>query len=146
MDANMSSSLPARSAAGHKMWPIWAGRVLSAIPALLMIMSAVMKLSHVPNVVQGFAQFGIPETLITPIGVLELLCVVLYVVPATALLGAVLIAGYLGGAIITHWRAGQGPVALAPLLLAMIAWAGLWLREPRLRELLPTRRSQDDAA
>lgn len=140
MDANMSPSLPAGSSAAQKVSSIWTGRVLSAIPVLLMIMSGVMKLSHAPNVVQGFGQFGIPESLITPIGVLELLCVVLYVVPATALLGAVLIAGYLGGAIITHWRAGQGPVALAPFLLAVFAWAGLWLREPRLRELLPTRR------
>jgi hypothetical protein len=124
-----------------KPWMLWTGRVLSAIPVLLMVLSGVMKLSHTANVVQGFSQFGIPEQLITPIGVIELACVAIYLVPQTAVLGAVLIDGYLGGAIITHLRAGQGAVALAPFLLGVSAVAGLWLREPRLRELLPARRS-----
>lgn len=123
-----------------KPWMTWTGRVLSALPVLLMTMSGVSKLMHAQNVVQGFAQFGIPESLITPIGVIEVLCVVIYLVPPTAVLGAILIAGYLGGAVLTHWRAGQGPVAFAPLLLGIFAWAGLWLRDGRLRELLPMRR------
>ena len=121
-------------------WMLWTGRVLSAIPVLLMIMSAVAKLMHAPNVVEGFGKFGIPAPLITPIGLIELLCVALYLVPQTAVLGAVLITGYLGGAVLTHWRAGEGPVALAPFFLGVFAWAGLWLRDTRLRDLLPTRR------
>jgi DoxX-like protein len=123
-----------------KPWEIWTGRVLSALPVLLMGFSGVMKLTHNPGVMQGFASFGIPESLITPIGLLELACVVVYLIPPAAVLGAVLITGYLGGAVVTHLRVGQGPVAIAPFMLGVFAWAGLWLRDPRLRALLPLRR------
>jgi hypothetical protein len=119
---------------------LWSGRVLSAIPVVFMTMSGVMKLSHAPNVVQGFAQMGIPEGLITLIGVLELACVIIYLVPSLALLGAVLMVGYLGGAVFVHLRAGQGPMALAPFIIGAAGMGGLWFREPRLRELLPVRR------
>jgi hypothetical protein len=121
-------------------WMLWTGRVLSAIPVLLMIMSGVMKLSHSPAVVQGFGEAGIVEGLITPIGLIELACVVIYLVPPTAVLGAILMAGYLGGAVLTHLRAGQVPQALAPFIVGVLAWAGLWLRDARLRALLPTRK------
>jgi len=118
----------------------WTGRILSAIPVLMMTMSGVMKLSHSHDVVQGFGQFGFAESLLTPIGLIELACVVVYLIPRTALLGALLMVGYLGGAVVTHLRAGQGPMALAPFILGMMAVGGLWLREARLRELLPLRR------
>jgi hypothetical protein len=134
----MSESMPLEA---QKPWMMWTGRVLSALPVLLMLFSGGMKISHNPGVVQNFAAFGIPEAMILPIGLIEVGCVVVYLIPPTAVLGAVLIAGYLGGAVLTHWRVGQGPVAFAPLLLGGFAWAGLWLREPRLRELLPLRRS-----
>jgi len=124
-----------------KPWMVWTGRVLSALPVLAMALSGVMKLSMSPDVVQGFAQFGIAESLIRPIGAIELACVVVYLVPPASLLGALLMVGYLGGAVLTHLRAGQGPMALAPLFLGVLAVAGLWLREPRLRELLPLRRA-----
>jgi hypothetical protein len=74
---------------------------------------------------------------LVPIGLLELLCAVLYLVPQTALLGAVLLTGYLGGAVATHLRIGE-PFVL-PLVLGVLIWAGLWLRDPRLRGLLPLR-------
>ncbi len=86
-------------------WVLWASRVLSAIPVLMVGFSAVMKLVRAPPVIQGMtAQFGYPSGLIVPIGVVELACVVLYVIPRTAVLGAVLLTGYLGGAIATHVR------------------------------------------
>lgn len=136
----MSDSLATVSSTPVR-WQLWTGRVLSALPVLLMVMSGVMKLSHSPNVVQGFGAFGIAEGLITPIGIIELACVVLYLIPGTAVLGALLITGYLGGAVLTHWRGGQPGIALAPFVLGVIAWGGLWLRDPRLRALLPLRRS-----
>ena len=119
---------------------IWTGRVLSAIPVLMMLLSGVMKVAHNPGVVQGFAGFGIPESLITPIGLLELFCAAVYVIPPTAVLGAVLVTGYFGGAILTHLRAGQGSVIIGPFLFGALAWAGLWLRDLRVRALLPLRR------
>jgi hypothetical protein len=75
-----------------------------------------------------------PE-LITPIGIIELACVALYLIPPTAALGAVLIAAYLGGAVLAHMIGGQ-PV-WAPILVAVVAWLGLYLREPRVRALFP---------
>ncbi len=130
--ATISSPLPS--------WQLWTGRVLSALPVLLMTMSGVMKLSHSTQVVEGFGKSGIVEGLITPIGLIELACVVIYLVPTTAVLGAVLIVGYLGGAVLLHLRAGETAIALSPFLLGVFAWGGLWLRDPRLRALLPLRR------
>src|SRR5689334_10478759 len=103
-----------------KRWPVWVGRVLSALPVLLMVMSGSMKLMRQPMVVQSFAgQFGYPEGTLLPIGIVELLCAVIYVVPQTAVLGAILITGYLGGATATHVRIGQPFVA--PLALGVLA-------------------------
>ncbi len=115
---------------------LWAGRILSAVPALLMLMSAVMKLMQLPPVIEGFVgKFGYPQSTVVPIGVVELLCVVLYAIPRTSVLGAILVTGYLGGAIATHVRVGD--VFLPPLVLGVLAWAGLYLRDERLRRLIP---------
>ena len=117
---------------------LWTGRIVSAVPVLLLIMSAVMKISHRPEVVQGFVgQHGFPLSAIRPIGLVELLCVVLYLVPWTRVLGAVLLTGYLGGAIVTHVRIGES--FLAPLGVGVLLWLGLYLRIPRLGALLPLR-------
>lgn len=121
-------------------WMLWTSRVLSAIPVLLMTMSAVFKLSHAPNVVDGFGKSGIAAGLITPIGLMELGCVVLYLLPPTAVLGAIFMVGYLGGAVLLHLRAGETMLAFSPFLVGVFAWAGLWLREPRLQSLLPLRK------
>lgn len=119
---------------------LWTGRVLSAAPVLMMLMSAVMKFMRTPQVMEGFVgKFGYPEGTLLPIGVLELICVLLYAVPQTAVLGAVLVTGYLGGAVATHVRVGDA--FIAPAILGAVAWAGLYLRDPRLRALLPLRRS-----
>lgn len=115
----------------------WAGWVLSVLPAPLFVMSALMKFEGGPEIEQGFAHLGLPIDLRIPLGVLELSCVAIYLVPRTAVLGAVLLAGYLGGAICTHLRVGD-PFFMQ-ILLGIVLWLGLWLRESRLRALLPLR-------
>lgn len=116
---------------------LWTGRIVSAVPILFLIMSAVMKLSRRPEVVEGFAKFGFPANSLVPIGLVEILCVVLYLVPWTSVLGAVLLTGYLGGAVVTHVRVGDN--FLAPLGMGVLLWLGLYLRVPRLGALLPLR-------
>jgi hypothetical protein len=118
---------------------IWTGRVLSALPVLLMVFSASLKLSRTPAAVEGFSRFGYAEYLLVPLGIVELSCVVLYLIPQTAVLGAILMTGYLGGAVATHFRVSD-PSFILPALLGVIAWLGLYLREPRLRALAPLRK------
>lgn len=118
---------------------LWAGRIVSALPVLAMGMSSVMKLARTANVLEGWAAFGYPPGSLLPIGLAELLCAVLYLIPRTSVLGAILVTGYLGGAAATHVRAGQA-VFVAPVILGVLAWGGLFLRDPRLRALLPLRR------
>ena len=118
---------------------LWIGRVMSALPALLVLMSSVMKLMKMAAVVEGFARTGVPERLIIPVGVIELACVIVYVIPQTAVLGAILMTGLLGGATITTLRIGD-PTYPMPVVLGMLAWGGLFLRDTRLRELIPLRK------
>src|SRR3954468_24810389 len=115
----------------QKSWTLWAGWILSALVALLMIYSAILKLTHNPQAVQGFTAFGLGTGALTVIGIVELTCVVLYLVPPTAALGAVLIAAYLGGAVMAH-LVGHIPLPM-PILVGVVAWLGLYLREPRVR-------------
>ena len=117
---------------------LWTGRVLSALPALGLLVSAAMKLAHGPVVVAMFAnKLGYQESSITGIALLELACTALYVIPQTAFLGALLLTGYLGGAIATHVRVGEPFVT--PLILGALVWVGLYLRESRLKGLAPLR-------
>lgn len=117
---------------------LWAGRIVSALPVLMLLASAGMKLSHSPQMVQNFVgKLGFPESTLTPIALLELLCVALYVAPWTRVLGAVLLTGYLGGAVVTHVRIGDP--FLVPVILGAALWLGLYLRDPRLRAFLPSR-------
>ena len=118
----------------------WIGRVVSAIPVLMMALSAVMKLVRQPQAAEAFVkQFGYSDGLLVPIGVLELTCAVVYVIPRIAVLGAVLVTTFLGGAVATHVRIGD-PSFIGPTVLGILAWLGLYLREPRLHELLPLRK------
>ncbi|HEX9574035.1 MAG TPA: DoxX family protein [Myxococcales bacterium] len=120
-------------------WSVWVGRVLSALPVLAMLFSATFKFRAPAEVVQIFTgKFGYPPQTLTPLGVVELSCAVLYAIPQTAVLGALLMTGYLGGAVATHVRVSD--VWLPPAVLGVVAWVGLYLREPRLRDLLPLRR------
>lgn len=131
-----STSVAPRSSA-KKL--IWTGRVLSAIPILLMVFSAVMKFLKPPAVVEGFAKYGYPESVITTIATLEILSCLVYLIPRTAVLGAILMTGYLGGATATNVRVGD-PSYIMTVLLGVFVWAGLFLRDARLRELLPLRK------
>ena len=119
---------------------LWAGRIVSALPVLLLAFSAFMKLRGPAEVVQVFTgKFGYPAQTLTPLGIVELSCAVLYAIPQTAVLGAVLMTGYLGGAVATHFRVSD-PQWFGPAVLGALAWLGLYLRDPRLRDLLPLRR------
>lgn len=116
---------------------LWAGRILTAIPALLLLFSGGMKLMKPPAVVEGMAHLGLPEHLALPIGILEIGVTRLYLFPRTAVLGAILVAAYLGGATVTHVRLGEP--FIGPVALGVLAWIGLYLREPRLQPLVPFR-------
>ena len=117
---------------------LWAGYIMSALPVGLLLFSSVMKLMKLAPVMEGFARFGYPESLILGIGILELSCTVVYVIPQTTILGAILLTGYLGGATATHMRIGE-PFFM-PIVLGMLVWGGLYLRDDRLRALIPLRR------
>ncbi len=117
---------------------IWVGRIISYATMGLFVMSGVMKLMNGPQVAQGMGHLGLPESLIKPLGILELACVLVYVIPQTATLGAILFAGYMGGAMLAHLRIGE-PVYMH-IVLGVAIWLGLYLREGRLREILPIRK------
>lgn len=117
---------------------IWAGRIVSALPVLMLLMSGIMKLAGPPAVVEGFTHLGYSDSLALPLGIVELVCTALYVIPQTAVLGAILLTGYLGGATATHLRINEP--FFAAIVLGMLVWLGLFLRDARLRELIPFRR------
>lgn len=120
-------------------WQMWTGRILSGLLTLMMLASATGKLSHAPQMVEMFTgRFGFRESSLTPIGVLEIACALSYAVPRTSVLGAGLLSAYLGGAVATHVRVGDP--FIAPVVLGLIAWVGLYLRDERIRALLPLRR------
>lgn len=116
---------------------LWIGRVISALPVLLLLFSASMKITRAPAAVEGFAKYGYPDRVIAPLGLVELTCTIIYVIPRTSVLGAILLAGYLGGATATHVRAGEP--FIMPVIAGVLVWLGLLLREARLRPLLPLR-------
>lgn len=119
---------------------LWAGRIISAIPALFLLMDGVMKLFKPAVVVETTVKLGYPESAILGMGIVLLACTVLYVIPRTAILGAILLTGYLGGAVATHVRVGEGPFPiLFPVFFGLLIWGGLWLRDERLRTLIPLR-------
>lgn len=129
-------------AAPDRKTAVRVGRVLSGLCVLFLALDGVAKLFKPPEVLEACAELGIPENAITGIGGLLLACTAVYAVPATAVLGAVLLTGYLGGAVATHVRVGGPvfPVVFATGLGALV-WVGLYLREPRLRALVPFRRA-----
>ena len=116
---------------------LWAGRIISALPVLQPLFSGVMKLMKPAPVVEGFVRLGYPESLALGIGILELVCTVIDVIPRTSVLGAILLTAYLGGATATHVRIGE-PFFM-PIVLGALVWGGLFLRDARLRALLPLR-------
>jgi hypothetical protein len=122
-----------------KLWMLWAGRVLSVWPVFVVLTSATWKLTRSPFYVAEFARIGWPESALPLLAFLQLGCIVLFIIPRTAVLGAVLLTGYLGGAIAAYTRIGEPYPVLVPLSTSVIAWAGIYLRDERLRSLLPFR-------
>jgi hypothetical protein len=119
-------------------WLTRAGWLLSVLPAGLLLFSGAMKLMRPPEMVKAFTgQFGFPEGALLGIALAEIGSALLYAFPPTAVLGAVLVTGYMGGAVATHVRVGDPFVV--QLGVGVVAWAGIWLREARLRALLPLR-------
>lgn len=120
---------------------IWTGRVLSSLAVLFLLFDAAGKLLRPQAVVDGTTQLGYPASVILPLGIIQLVCLILYVIPRTSVLGALLWTGYLGGAIATHVRLGNPLFShiLFPTYIAALLWLGLWLRETRVRALLPLR-------
>src|SRR5215469_12287809 len=123
-----------------KRWVLLVGRVLSLWPAFVIVSSATWKLTRNPWYVREFGRIGWPESALSGLALLQLGCLVLYLIPPTAVLGAVLLTGYLGGAIAAYVRMGEPYPVLVPLSTSLIAWLGIYLREERLRALLPLRR------
>jgi hypothetical protein len=120
-------------------WMPWAGYALSTLVILFMLMDATMKLLRLPIVLETTAQIGWPVMSAVPLGIVLLICTALYAFPRTAVLGAILLTAYLGGAVATHVRIGS-PVFSHMLLgvyLGVMLWGGLYLRDDRLRALIP---------
>jgi hypothetical protein len=128
-----ASTLGVQPVVSKKM--LWAGWGVSALPVLLLLFSGIMKLIKPATVVEGFVNLGYPERLSLGIGIVELTSVVLYVIPRTSVLGAILLTGYLGGATASHVRIGE-PFTMA-IVMGVLVWGGLYLRDGRLRSLLP---------
>ncbi len=124
----------------RKPWMLWTGRVLSLWPVFVVLASATWKLTRNPWYVAEFGRIGWPTSALTGLALLQLGCIALYVIPPTAVLGAVLLTGYLGGAIASYVRIGDFYPVLVPLSTSVIAWAGIFGRDERLRSLLPLRR------
>ena len=122
---------------------LWTGRVMSAVVILFMIFDAAIKLIPIQPVIDTMAQLGYPGTaaLARGIGIVEVVCIVLYAWPRTSVLGAILLTGLFGGAIATHLRIGSPGFShlLFGVYLGLLAWGGLWLRDPRLRAMMPWR-------
>ena len=132
-----TTTYPARRATSKSK--LWTGRVLSTLIVLFMLMDGVMKLFKPQVVVEATTKLGYPESTIVPIGLAATLGAILYAIPQTAVLGAILLTGFLGGAVATHVRAGESNWYFA-VLFGVIAWLGLVLRDERIRDLLPIRK------
>ena len=130
----MSSNLQAQPVSKAALWTGW---ILSILPVLLLLMSGIMKLTRPAPVVEGFTHLGLPLRLALALGILELACTVVYLLPKTSVLGAILLTGYLGGATCATLRVGD--LFIPPVLLGVLVWGGLFLRDPRIRALIPFR-------
>ncbi|HEX3531652.1 MAG TPA: DoxX family protein [Thermoanaerobaculia bacterium] len=116
---------------------LWTSYILSALPVLVLLFSGSMKFTHSPDLAKGFDHLGWPLSLAVPLGILEITCAILYAIPRTSVLGAILVAAYMGGAVATHVRIGEPPYV--QILIGVLVWGGLYLRDSRLRALLPLR-------
>jgi DoxX-like protein len=121
---------------------LWAGRIMSGLAMLFLAFDGVIKVLKLAPAVEGTIQLGYPASVVFGLGIVQLVCLIIYVIPRTAVLGAILWTGYLGGAIATHVRIGN-PLfthTLFPIYVAVLVWGGLYLRDERLRAVIPLRR------
>ena len=115
---------------------LWAGRIISGLPVLFLLVDGAMKLFKPAPVVEATVKLGYSESVIIPIGVVLIVCTILYVIPKTSVLGAILLTGYLGGAVATHVRTGESLFSIVfPVIFGVLLWLGLYLRDTRLRAL-----------
>jgi len=121
---------------------LWAGRILTALPVLFLLFDVVIHFTKPAPVVTAFEALGWPVSLSVPLAIIELACLVLYLIPRTSVLGAVLLTGYLGGAVATNLRVGAPLITnvLFPVYVGVFLWGGLYLRDARLREVFPLRK------
>jgi hypothetical protein len=139
----MSLSVVAHPAAtSASKLALWAGRLLTTLAVLFLLFDGIAKVLRVAPVMEASARMEVPERVIPGLGAVLIAATLLYAAPATSVLGAIVLTGYLGGAVWTHVRMG-GPVfpMVFPALFGILLWGGLYLREPRLRALVPLRRS-----
>jgi hypothetical protein len=117
---------------------LWAGRVISALVVLFLLFDAIIKLMRVPAALEGTARLGFSESVVLPLGMVLLACVALYAIPRTSILGAILLTGYLGGAVASNVRVANPLFGyiLFPVYVGVLLWLGLYLRDGRLRILI----------
>ncbi|WNG41623.1 DoxX family protein [Archangium violaceum] len=121
---------------------LWTGRILSGLAVLFLLFDATGKLLQIPEAQQGTMELGYPVSVLFGLGLVQLACLAVYLIPRLSVLGAVLWTGYLGGAVATHVRVGNPLFShtLFPVYIATLLWLGLWLRDERLRAVLPVHR------
>lgn len=135
-DGNTSMTKPISSRA------IWTSRILWTAAVLFMLLDTGIKLMRDSHAVEGTTRLGYPDSTVQLLGIIEAVCLVLYLIPRTSILGMVLLTGYFGGAVATHVRL-ENPLfshVLFSVYIALMMWGSLYLREPRLQELLPFRK------
>jgi len=125
----------AQTAAVSSKKALWTGRIISGWLVLFLLFDGVVKVLKLAPAMEGTARLGYPSSLVVPIGIVELLCVAAYVIPRTSILGAILLTGYLGGATATQVRL-EDPWFFFPVVVGVLVWAGLLLRDARLRSLI----------
>jgi hypothetical protein len=137
MGEDMPATTPSSSTSKTSVWP---GRIISALVVIFLLFDSTIKVLKLAAAVEGTVQVGYPVTVVQPIGIVLLACVLLYVIPRTSILGAILLTGYLGGATATMVRMSN-PWFLLPVVVGVLAWLGIFLRDERLRTLIPLRTS-----
>src|SRR5262244_4219682 len=129
----MGTAVETPAGTRFQTWIVWAGRVVSIAPVYILLWSARAKLTHSPWYAREWTRIGWSPDALNGVGAIQVTCLVLYLIPQTAILGTVLLTGYLGGAIASYVRMGEPYLVLVPLTTCLLAWAGIYLREERLR-------------
>lgn len=129
------------TASGGSKWMIWTGRALSGLVVVFLVFDSVIKFVKPPAVTETFKEIGWSDNLALPLGIVLLVCTVLYAIPLTSILGAILLTGYLGGAVGAHVRVGDPLFShiLFPVYIGAMVWGGVFLRDERVRALVPWR-------